>query len=261
MSSAINPFLYSLLSKRFRRGFRDLRIKTFSNCRKLFLNSLRVSRTTRINNGNNNCNRIKKSSIIEGFSLTPLTTHKYLSKPESTIVYEQNVDPITLIAKPARSPSVVASSKDENSTKNLENEMFILAVQLNATNIEENRSRLRSKNQNCLTDKKEFNHIKLGRIQNSKTFESIDTLSGQSSYNKLMKRGGKESGIRYKKVQRENRIKKNNIEIIINPTTTFHYPHPKTTTPINEQTKLPRCPVVNDLREVGVTLLTDISDV
>ena len=33
LSSAINPFLYSLLSKRFRRGFHDLKYKLLRHCR------------------------------------------------------------------------------------------------------------------------------------------------------------------------------------------------------------------------------------
>ena len=39
LSSAANPFLYSLLSKRFRRGFHDIKQNILSNCRRLMYQS------------------------------------------------------------------------------------------------------------------------------------------------------------------------------------------------------------------------------
>ena len=88
LSSAINPFLYSLLSKRFRNGFSDLKNQFFKRLQNLFhrstLSRTDSSRRANITNG------INKSSFFDGFSMTPMTVETNCSKHDSTILVDTN---------------------------------------------------------------------------------------------------------------------------------------------------------------------------
>ena len=134
LSSAINPFLYSLLSKRFRNGFRDLKNSCFKSFQKIFGRGM----TSRILSSRRTINtaRINKSSFLEGFSMTPITIENPVSNPEVIVSLEYNFKSknSALVSSQCSSSAVLSSKNEKSKTTNLEKEMFLLALQINSKN-------------------------------------------------------------------------------------------------------------------------------
>ena len=205
------------------------------------------SRRANITNG------INKSSLFDGFSMTPMTIERNCSKHDSTILVDANYNLKNSNFVSLQSPpSVDASSKPSGST-NLEKEMFLLALQIKSTKY--HRSQIRPlKNRNSLKNKTLFSH-RLRQIPRSCTWhDELETMAHQTGQYKMQKRNcGKEGGRRYKRrVKRgDNRRKnKNNINVFINPVTFHHHSQQI----IHNQNNLQRFPVVHDLRNVGYVI-------
>ena len=249
LSSAINPFLYSLLSKRFRNGFHDLKYKCFSKFRMFICRNISPNEPSRRKTENYTNTGINKS-WIETFNMTPITTEKHTSRANSELIMQESN-----IQSNLPSSNIVPQKNQNCESTNLEKEMFLLALQINTTNSKGDKSKL-SISQHSFKHKKSSNQ-RLQRMSRSCTWHDEFVAISHPSRTfkkKVMKRNGaKQSGRRYKVKRYQTRT---NINIVINPQVFHRQPNFHLIS-----NKLQRCPIVHDLRGVGMTFPNLLFDV